>query len=54
MTMTEIEALVTYNTEVARGIMHTEVWQRYMAGLQEQFNREAKSAPSPWPASLNV
>ncbi len=36
----EFADLATYNSEVARGIVHTEEWKRLMALRQEQFNAE--------------
>lgn len=39
----ELDWLVTYNCEVARGIMHTTHWQRRMAQLQEQFRFQQQS-----------
>jgi hypothetical protein len=35
----EVQVLATYNSEVARGLLHTMEWQAYAAGLQRQFDR---------------
>jgi len=32
--------LASYNAEVARGIVHTDQWKKYMAILQERYNQE--------------
>ena len=43
LTVTELSELATYNAEYARGIMHTEDWKRYIAGLQARFNKMSRS-----------
>ena len=40
MTQQEVHMLATYNSEAARGIVHTQEWQRYMSGLQREFDAE--------------
>lgn len=35
--------LANYNSEVARGIVHTEEWKQKMAELQVQYNAEAEA-----------
>lgn len=35
---TKFWTLVTYNSEIARGIMHTEKWKRKMDLLHKVFN----------------
>ena len=47
LTPLEMERLGTYNSEVARGIIHTKKWIYKMAQLQSQFNTCAKEV-SPW------
>ena len=37
----QMSLLSTYNSEVARGIVHTGDWDRQMAALQTRFNRHA-------------
>lgn len=34
----EIEQLATFNAEVARGLVHTDVWRARMARLQARFD----------------
>lgn len=34
------EELATYNSEVARGLVHTDGWKARMAALQTQFDME--------------
>ncbi len=36
----EIDMLATYNSEVARGLIHNMGWQQRMAELQRRFNLE--------------
>lgn len=36
----EFNQLAKYNSEVARGIMHTEEWKQKMAQLQKTYNDE--------------
>lgn len=36
----ETTKLATYNSEVARGLVHTPEWVSYMAHLQKRFNQE--------------
>jgi hypothetical protein len=38
LTAQENNQLATYNSEVTRGIVHHEWWQRRMAGFQERFD----------------
>jgi hypothetical protein len=38
LTCYELNQLVTYNAERARGIVHTPAWQGQMAALQERFD----------------
>ena len=33
--------LATYNSEVARGIVHTPEWQARMQAVQDRFNRQS-------------
>ena len=40
MTDTEFNALARYNSEIARGIVHTPEWDARMAQEQERFNRQ--------------
>jgi hypothetical protein len=35
----EFMELATYNSEVARGLLHTPEWKAKMAAEQERFNR---------------
>ena len=39
LTPAETTKLATYNSEVARGLIHTEKWRGYMTALQTRFNR---------------
>jgi len=34
--------LAAYNSEVARGIIHTEKWQEKMKKLQTEYNKEMR------------
>lgn len=34
----QFKTLATYNSEKARGIVHTEAWELKMADLQRKFN----------------
>lgn len=34
----ELRLLATYNAERSRGLVHTDDWRDYMAGLQERFD----------------
>lgn len=44
-----ISTLATYNSEVARGIVHTEKWKAHMVKLQERFDRlTAEDHPATW------
>ena len=36
----DIQALAGYNSEVARGIIHTQAWKDWMNCLQQEFNEE--------------
>lgn len=45
LTPQQINALATYNGECARGIVHTEQYDRKMALLQEHFNTQALEEP---------
>ena len=38
MTRDEIDTLARYNSEVARGVLHTPEWNAKMAGLQARFD----------------
>ena len=38
----DIQALAGYNSEVARGIVHTQAWKDQMNQLQQEFNEEEK------------
>jgi hypothetical protein len=38
LTHEEIIALATYNAEIARGLVHTELWQEKMRNLQRIFD----------------
>lgn len=40
MTKDEIETLATFNAEVARGLIHTGMWQLKMMELQKRFIEE--------------
>lgn len=42
LTMKEIDMLALYNSEVARGIVHTDEWKAVMAALQKRFNEEQR------------
>jgi hypothetical protein len=44
MTMTEINTLAMYNSEIARGIQHREDWTRQMVALQTKFDAERTQA----------
>lgn len=35
----KFDELARYNSEVARGLVHTKKWKAKMAELQEEFNR---------------
>ena len=37
MKLSEVNALAVYNSEVARGIMHTEEYQKFMLKLQAEY-----------------
>ena len=39
LSLAEVNALATYNAEIARGLKHTESWDQKMARLQERFNQ---------------
>lgn len=43
----DLYTLATYNSEVARGIMHSEEWKRQMAQLQTWYDAE-------WEASIGL
>jgi hypothetical protein len=38
--------LAQYNSEVARGLMHTDEWKRQMSELQKAFNDEHYATPN--------
>lgn len=40
LTYDEVQMLGTYNSERARGLMHTPEWQQRMAELQHRFDNE--------------
>lgn len=44
LTREEVSLLATYNSEVARGLMHTEQWASEMAALQSRFDATVASA----------
>jgi hypothetical protein len=39
LTSAEVNVLAIYNSEVARGIVHTDEWKSQMSVLQERFNK---------------
>jgi hypothetical protein len=41
----EIEILARYNSECARGLLHSESWHRQMSGLQARFYQEYYTGP---------
>lgn len=42
-TFYDYEQLATFNSECARGIMHTEEWKVRMAKVQEHFDRHHRA-----------
>lgn len=43
---TEFDPLARYNSEVARGLVHTPEWQAEMAVLQQRFNEWVEKLPA--------
>jgi len=39
LTLHEVDKLAIYNSERARGIVHTDAWREQMAELQTRFDR---------------
>ena len=52
MERSDVETLATYNAEVARGIVHTELWNLKMERLQQQFNLELYGTEKPVPGAI--
>jgi hypothetical protein len=44
MNRIDLQTLATFNSEVARGILHTEEWKKRMGELQKQFDAEMISS----------
>lgn len=47
MTLSEVNRLAVYNSEVTRGIVHTEETRREMAELQRRFDAGEYRIPPP-------
>jgi hypothetical protein len=45
LTAAEMNRLADFNSEVARGLVHTEAYEKKMAGLQARFNKSATRGP---------
>lgn len=44
MSQHELSELAVYNSEVARGLIHTDAWKRRMGNLQLQFNSHRRES----------
>lgn len=47
MSINDVHLLAGYNSEVARGLMHTDDWRSRMVLLQRQFNLETYGTENP-------
>jgi hypothetical protein len=48
----DVEKLARYNSEVARGIVHTDEWKAKMAAMQKTFNLTHYGVEDPIPGKL--
>ena len=51
MTLNDVNRLATYNSEITRGIVHTEDYDKEMKTLQAEYNEGMKMNKNPciWP-----